>query len=886
MSSPRFATIFITSPILAILGLYQFTTSFFLAKQSLPHISTCRENSAPDLLQETLGLTTKETEILFENSILSSSKSNPSHISKSIRYGCWMNRRVDAMAVIVVDALRFDFALEHLPNSIGSRISSFPEKTVGHSQLFQFVADPPTVTMQRLKGLTTGGLPTFADISGSFGGATVDEDSWVDQLVHVNHTQRLFKNYDEEKPKPQIAFVGDDTWTDLFPTQFDDAHPYPSFNTRDLDTVDDGCLLHLPRLLRMMGDLYEVIVVHFLGVDHVGHTYGPNNPHMEEKLHQMDGALSKILDKVDTATSSCQSVFIFGDHGMTEDGNHGGGTSDEMNAALFSHYSPGCGDMTTNPTFMSHNSDGMRKTNRHAKNENDDVEQGGGVLIEEAFQSIHQIDLVPTISLLLGLPIPYANLGGLVPALIPPSVSSSKDDEKKYKKKAPEATMISTALALNAAQVWNYLTSYSKHSNSLPKKDMQDLNQLLVDATIVYKSALSTFSTDEEKNEGLSSAFHEASGLFKLFLSEATEMGKRVWTRFDTVGMGVGIVLLFFALLLGFPSTHSLIRSIRFILQHPSQVWRKPIPIMDHIIYATSFIFVICHCILLTFSNSYIEAEQGIVIYMMAILCIFLGLKSYVISTFASLQSNISQRKSSQSSSPGSFVQRFIDGPGLIFLLPFLSRCNELFITGHGMDPSLHVHFAHNPFVFFMSLLLLGFLRHQIFSIYPIAKAFDGSKHVYSKEFPHWISLLQSFNNICDYSTLFCLFFSWVEKHSEDKARNGYTLSFFAIVIPSTSACFVSCLFYLWSRDTHVRIQNEDESHQVSTTTSTKRERVLERSIVIAFKILLFIVTVTGPSSAMTAALFVMQVMICFKIMNSEDHGKVTVLSIMFEFCL
>jgi len=31
------------------------------------------------------------------------------------------------------------------------------------SKLFKFIADPPTTTMQRLKGLTTGGLPTFVD---------------------------------------------------------------------------------------------------------------------------------------------------------------------------------------------------------------------------------------------------------------------------------------------------------------------------------------------------------------------------------------------------------------------------------------------------------------------------------------------------------------------------------------------------------------------------------------------------------------------------------------------------------------------------------------------------------------------------------------------------
>ena len=35
---------------------------------------------------------------------------------------------------------------------------------------------------------------------------------------------------------------------------------------------------------------------------------------------------------------------------MTEDGNHGGGTENEINAALFAHFSPACGDMSLDMT--------------------------------------------------------------------------------------------------------------------------------------------------------------------------------------------------------------------------------------------------------------------------------------------------------------------------------------------------------------------------------------------------------------------------------------------------------------------------------------------------------------------------------------------------------
>ena len=63
-------------------------------------------------------------------------------------------------------------------------------------------------------------------------------------------------------------------------------------------------------------------------------------------------------------------MHLLGDHGMTEDGNHGGGTEDEINAALFAHFSPGCESSSL-----------------------DLAPQIGTEYIQKQFQSIHQIDL-------------------------------------------------------------------------------------------------------------------------------------------------------------------------------------------------------------------------------------------------------------------------------------------------------------------------------------------------------------------------------------------------------------------------------------------------------------------------------------------------------------
>jgi phosphatidylinositol glycan class O len=70
----------------------------------------------------------------------------------------------------------------------------------------------------------------------------------------------------------------------------------------------------------------DVIIGHFLGVDHVGHRYGPDHPEMALKLSQMNEVLSELIDR----TGEDTVLFVMGDHGMTPDGNHGGASDLEV----------------------------------------------------------------------------------------------------------------------------------------------------------------------------------------------------------------------------------------------------------------------------------------------------------------------------------------------------------------------------------------------------------------------------------------------------------------------------------------------------------------------------------------------------------------------------
>jgi len=61
----------------------------------------------------------------------------------------------------------------------------------------------------------------------------------------------------------------------------------PSFDVWDLDTVDRQVQRMLFTELKSPSN-WDVMIAHFLGVDHVGHKYGPNQPQMGRKLREVN----------------------------------------------------------------------------------------------------------------------------------------------------------------------------------------------------------------------------------------------------------------------------------------------------------------------------------------------------------------------------------------------------------------------------------------------------------------------------------------------------------------------------------------------------------------------------------------------------------------------
>lgn len=122
--------------------------------------------------------------------------------SSSDRGGQEQPQTFERAVVLIIDALRFDFVVPLSPssssnssNSAASSASSVPHyrnklpvisrllsSQPANSLLLRARSDPPTTTMQRLKALSTGTLPTFVDAGSNFGALAITEDNLFAQL--------------------------------------------------------------------------------------------------------------------------------------------------------------------------------------------------------------------------------------------------------------------------------------------------------------------------------------------------------------------------------------------------------------------------------------------------------------------------------------------------------------------------------------------------------------------------------------------------------------------------------------------------------------------------------------------------------------------------------
>nr|XP_061837060.1 GPI ethanolamine phosphate transferase 3 [Nerophis lumbriciformis] len=415
---------------------------------------------------------------------------------------CATQPRFRRVVLLIVDALKIDFARfdrnNTRPRPFENKLPVFEETASSRPsqcRLYPFRADPPTTTMQRIKGFTTGSLPTFVDIGNNFASSAILEDNLIHQLGQVGK---------------RVVFMGDDTWESLFPKKFHRSLPFPSFNVKDLHTVDNGILQHF--YTTMVGDDWDVLIAHFLGVDHCGHRFGPDHPAMADKLTQMDGVIRSVIERLQNDTL----LVVMGDHGMTDTGDHGGESQKETDAAIFL-YSP-------SPLFP-------------------------GPPSQREPDVVPQTDLVPTLALLLGVPIPYSSVGQVLLPLFPMHGHGAVGGLSQLE-----------ALWINAKQVNRFLEVYSAMAKDIPPESLASLKDQ-------FASLSSEFLTLVRESHTSSP---ELAVTIQAYLTSVRDTCQATWARFNPLKMAAGLIVLALACLMCFTVSEQslvLIRENHFRLQ-------------------------------------------------------------------------------------------------------------------------------------------------------------------------------------------------------------------------------------------------------------------------------------------------------------------------------
>ena len=275
-------------------------------------------------------------------------------------------------------------------------------------------ATSPTITMPRIKAITTGSIPSFLDVILNFAESDTTstlaaQDTWLAQM--------------KAKGTGKMVMYGDDTWLKLFPETFDRADGTSSFfvAVSQFKTIVHSIELNisvrtlrkwttmLPGMFRKSSSVMIGIPWCFITLDLIisdtrqdhegmksksrGHLEADSkSPNMIPKQREMDGIVRQIYDAIQSHDHLKSTLLILcGDHGMNDAGNHGGSAPGETSPAL---------------VFVSPKLEAIAPQ----------IEVP--VQFQEDFQyytTIEQSDIAPTLGALLGFPVPQNNLGVFIP---------------------------------------------------------------------------------------------------------------------------------------------------------------------------------------------------------------------------------------------------------------------------------------------------------------------------------------------------------------------------------------------------------------------------------------------------------------------------------------
>uniref|UniRef100_A0A0D9YZ95 GPI ethanolamine phosphate transferase 2 C-terminal domain-containing protein n=1 Tax=Oryza glumipatula TaxID=40148 RepID=A0A0D9YZ95_9ORYZ len=354
----------VTAVLLQVVGLSMFLYGFFPVKPTLPGFSGAESYRMPSC-----GLAGGGEQPALP----------PDQLRSLYRELSEVPPVYDRLVLMVIDGLPAEFVL----GRVGKPPSKEMVESMPYTQSllagckatgYHAKAAPPTVTMPRLKAMVSGAIGGFLDVAFNFNTQAFLDDNLLDQLHMIGY---------------KLVMLGDETWIKLFPKLFWRQDGVSSFYVKDTVEVDFNVSRHLES--EFAAKDWNMLILHYLGLDHVGHIGGRQSVLMPQKLKEMDDVIRRVHNAVSGLEDNLDRTLlvVVSDHGMTEGGNHGGSSYEETDSLAL---------------FIGHS---VQSSYCSPYDQNEAL----------------QVDLAPTLSLLFGTPIPKNNIGVVLPELIAMSIS-------------------------------------------------------------------------------------------------------------------------------------------------------------------------------------------------------------------------------------------------------------------------------------------------------------------------------------------------------------------------------------------------------------------------------------------------------------------------------
>lgn len=220
---------------------------------------------------------------------------------------------------VLLDGLQSDYAKEHL---------GYLEHLCEHKRAakYEVLGELPSASRPMYETIFTG-VPVYEH------GITNNN---ICRLSHQDHVFRLLSQNNKKSLVLAYYWISELYLSAPFNKKYDVFHndDFTDINRGFFyyeDSFPDNHLYSLSSCF-MNQEQYDFVLIHPMGIDDAGHKYGAKSKEYAKAVITNDELLSIYIPQwINTG----YSVIVGADHGMSEDGYHGGNSNQQRNTALY-----------------------------------------------------------------------------------------------------------------------------------------------------------------------------------------------------------------------------------------------------------------------------------------------------------------------------------------------------------------------------------------------------------------------------------------------------------------------------------------------------------------------------------------------------------------------